>query len=130
MKLVLKYSGEVSPEGKLRIYNKSGFDKQLLSITGRKVEITVREHKKNRTLDQNAWYWACVVGIPAAHFGYTPNEMHDAYKWMFLRKEGNGPTTVGSTAPLSTSEFSEYVERCLVFCAENELTIPTPEQLG
>lgn len=115
--------------GKLRLENRLAFDMYLLSLQG-DVEIRVGKPRKPRSDDQNRWYWKCIVGIPANHFGYSSQEMHDAFKLMFLRREERGkPVTIGSTATLSTKEFSEYVERCLQWCAEQDLIIPNPDQV-
>ena len=107
------------------------FNSYVVGLEGKEVNIVISKRKKHRTNPQNSWYWACVVAIPAEHFGYTPDEMHEAFKWMFLRKhiEDNRPLTVVSTASLSTVEFSEYVEKCRQFCAEEGLYIPDPEEV-
>ena len=92
-----------------------------------KYEVMPKE-KVNRTNLQNRWYWSCVVGIPAGEIGYLPEEMHEAFKWMFLRKseDRTKPPTVRSTTTLTTQEFSEYVEKCRQWCAENGYVIPDP----
>lgn len=102
----------------------------LISLEGKDIEIVIRKRKKNRTLSQNNWYWSCVVGIAAEHFGYEPDEMHEAYKFLFLRKHVEGkPETVRSTTSLTTVEFSSYVEKCRQFCAEEEIVIPDPGEI-
>ena len=102
----------------------------LIGLEGKDIEIIIRKRKKNRTLSQNNWYWSCVVGIAAEHFGYEPDEMHEAYKFMFLRKHTEGkPETVRSTTSLSTVEFSEYVEKCRQFCSEEGIVIPDPGEI-
>lgn len=86
--------------------------------------------KVKRTQQQNKWYWACVVGIPADHFGYLPDEMHAAYKMMFLRVlGGRGPETIKSTTTLNTQEFSEYVEKCRMWAANEGIVIPDPDDV-
>lgn len=103
------------------------FNEYLIPLEGKEIEVIVRRRKKGRTNPQNAWYWSCVVGLAAEHFGYTPDEMHEAYKFMFLqRKEQDKPITVKSTTSLSTVEFTEYVEKCRQFCAEEGIVIPDP----
>ena len=83
-----------------------------------------------RTLRQNRWYWSCVVGIPAEHYGYLPEEMHEAYKWMFLRRfEEDKPNTVKSTTSLDTKEFTEYIEKCRCWAAQEGFNIPSPEEM-
>lgn len=92
-------------------------------------EMTTKE-KVNRTNLQNKYYWASVVGIPAEHFGYLPEEMHDAFKFLFLRIHEKGkPETVRSTTTLNTKEFSDYVEKCAQWCAEQGIYIPEPTEV-
>lgn len=113
----------------IKFFNEALWKKQLGQFNGRKGFITLSEERKKRTNDQNAWYWACVVGIPAALYGYYPEEMHDAYKMMFLRNHEDGkPETIKSTTALNTKEFSEYVERCRQWAAEQGFYIPEPEK--
>jgi hypothetical protein len=82
-----------------------------------------------RTKQQNKYYWVAVVGIPAKDIGYSNEEMHEAYKIMFLRMHKEGcPETVRSTTDLNTKEFTEYVEKCRMWAAENGYEIPDPEE--
>lgn len=117
-------------DGKILFSDKGMFDKYVLTLNGKEVDVIVRTHRKDRTHSQNAWYWSCVVAIPAAHFGYTADEMHDAFKFLFLLRDEEGkPVTTKSTAELSTVEFSAYVEQCRKWCAENNLFIPDPSSV-
>lgn len=111
--------------GKLLIPAHKQWEGHLATLNG-PVVVIVKKPKRSRTLNQNAYYWAAVVSLPAAHFGYTPQEIHDAFRCMFLRKEGRGPPTIGSTANLSTVEFTDYVEKCRQWCAEQNIVIPDP----
>lgn len=116
--------------GEIKTVDHARFAAYLRTLEGRVVEIIVRTPRINRTNQQNRWYWACVVGIPAEHYGYVPEEMHEAYKMMFLlRKEPGKPETTRSTALLSTKEFSEYCERCRQWAAEQGIVIPSPDEI-
>jgi len=116
--------------GKVVFHNLDLLNSYLISLENKDVEVIVRKKKKRRTNPQNAWYWACVVGIPAEHFGYLPDEMHDAFKWMFLKRECKGkPVTVRSTTSLTTTEFSEYTEKCRQWAAEEGINIPSPDEV-
>lgn len=114
--------------GKLLFSQKELLQTHILSFEGQDVDVIIRKHKKVRTQRQNRYYWIAVVGIPAKHFWYLPEEMHDCFKMMFLRKHEEGkPETVKSTTGLTTVEFNEYVEKCCQWCAENGIVIPQPE---
>jgi len=122
--------------GKVIFHNLELLNGYLISLEKKEVEVVIRKKKKHRTNPQNAYYWACVVGnpnekgSPAEHFGYTAEELHEAYKFMFLRKHAEGkPDTVRSTKDVSTVEFSAYVEQCRQFCAEEGIYIPDPNEV-
>ena len=117
------FDGEVNG-GKLTVRGK--FDEYLSALEG-PVRVTVGKRKKSRSDNQNRYYWGCVVKIAGDEFGYSSEEMHDAFKCLFLRREEPGkPMTLGSTAKMSTAEFSEYVEGCRRWCSEHGLVIPDP----
>ena len=45
--------------------------------------VEIRPHRKNRSEQQNRYYWA-IITIIAADLGLTKDEMHDEYKERFL----------------------------------------------
>lgn len=110
-------------------------DRELLiahikALEGKDIDVIIRKHRKNRTHRQNRWYWIAVVGLPAAHFGYLPEEMHDAFKLMFLRCHEDGkPETTKSTTQLTTEGFTEYIEKCRRWCAAQGIVIPDPSEV-
>ena len=115
-------------DSKILFDNKPLLEMYISSMEGKNVDIIIRPHKKDRSHNQNKYYWVAVVGIPAKHYGYLPEEMHDALKLMFLPKNEEGkPRTIRSTTTLSTVEFMEYVERCRQCAAEQGLFIPDPQ---
>jgi len=124
------YVGKVL-KGILRLNDQDRFDNFLKSLESQDVQVIVRRPRKSRTNQQNKWYWACVVGIPAEHYGYLAEEMHEAYKFMFLRKHEEGkPETVRSSTELSTKEFAEYCEQCRIWAAEQGFNIPSPDEVS
>ena len=117
--------------GKIALNDQDRFDNFLKSLEGQIVQVIVRKPKTKRTNQQNKWYWSCVVGIPAEHYGYLPEEMHEAYKFLFLRKHEEGkPETVKSTTELSTKEFAEYCEQCRIWAAQQGFNIPSPDEVS
>jgi hypothetical protein len=114
-------------KGKLILQEQDRFNAYLVSLGKQNVDIIVKTWRKPRSNQQNKWYWACVVGIPAEYYGYLPEEMHDAYKMMFLREHKKGkPETIRSTTTLSTIEFNEFTFKCQQWAAEQGLVIPNP----
>ena len=112
--------------GKLVIENPTAWREVLASWDG-PCHVVLRKQKKDRSNNQNRYYWGCVVKIAADHFGYTSQEFHDAMKLMFLKREGLGPATIGSTATMSTVEFMDFLAKVQQFCAEQNLVIPDPQ---
>lgn len=87
--------------------------------------------KKNRSLNQNAYYWACVLEIVLAglqEVGYreikTKEDTHAICKELFLKKSIPNELTGEvleihvSTTELSTVEFNEYIDRIAQWAAE------------
>ena len=113
--------------------------------------ISIRERRQNqmarqgqgnavarakRTLDQNAYYWAVLTEFQQDHGWDTPEDVHEFFKGMFLRKHYSLPNgirceTIGSTARLTTVEFGDYMDKCKYWCYHKaEWTWPAPKHLG
>lgn len=127
------FEGEVDDRGNLLVFDLDRFQRYLKnSLRGGRVRIVVSREKKVRSLDQNSYYHGVVVDLLAEHCGYTHDEMHDAIKWQFLKKEDPGKPlpTVGSTAELSTVEFEELMARIREWAAtEFGMWIPLPNEV-
>ena len=100
---------------------------------GTHVFITIEKitREKQRSLDQNAYYWGVVVKILAWEIGYTKDEMHEALKVKFLTYENvKGIPTVLSTANLNTKQFEVYLEMVRRWAAMDlGIVIPEPNQV-
>ena len=93
----------------------------------KRLEITIKKYAQKRSNQQRKFYWAVVVKMIADHCGMTPQEAHDALKWMFLKEQGEYMVTVKSTAKLTTKEFIDYIEQCNIWAAEFlGLVLPDP----
>lgn len=90
--------------------------------------VEIRE--PNRTLDQNALYWATIHDI-ADHIKidgkqYTPQVWHTYFKERFLPSRiielpyGHITEVEPSTTDLTKEEFSEFVESVIKFYNENK----------
>ena len=97
---------------------------------GTRIEATFKQYRRQRTNPQNKYYWGVVVPILANHFGYTKDEMHDALRWQFLRKQDKEPPTVRSTAELTTVEFNAYIDEIVIWAAtEFQVVVPDPGEI-
>lgn len=82
---------------------------------------------KPRSLRENNYYWGVVLQTISDQSGYTPEEVHDAMRWKFLRK-GQRFETVASTTSLSVHEFEDYLDKIRIWAAQElQLSIPLPE---
>ena len=120
-------------KGKLLLDQPQKYLIQISALNGKKVELILRKKRNPRSLRQNAFYWGVVIEILSNHFGYEPEEMHNALKFQFLRfRSDKSPdlVSVKSTTRLSTEEFNNYVNRVVIWAAqEHGIFIPDPRQV-
>ena len=111
--------------------------KQQLNISGVEAEKTasmilnVLEYKK-RSQKENNYYWGVVIEISRKFLGYSPEEMHEAFKFQFLRCGSVDLPTVKSTASkeFSTKDAENYYEQIRIFMAsEYNCIIPLPNEV-
>ena len=105
--------------------------------TGTQVDVTVKKHRKDRTSDQNRYYWGVVIPILADYFGHdNPEDMHAELKELFNPVESKirpGVMIGGTTTKMSTVEFmaaeDSYIERIARWAAmEYQIFIPPPKK--
>jgi len=102
------------------------FRDAFLFYDGSRVEVTVKPRTKNRSNQQNKYYWKVVVRLIGEHLGYSDNEMHEVLKHEFLRQDGK----VISTTDLTTQEFEEYMENVKRWAvSEFQVYIPDPNMV-
>jgi hypothetical protein len=101
---------------------------------GRKVvEIVIRKPRTQRSLDQNAYWWAVPVKILAEFCGYTENQMHYALLGECFGYEP-GPHGVPvpvkpSSADLSVEEFTHLIDWAQQWAAsELGVDVPGPDE--
>ena len=126
--------------GKIRIHNRRGFDRTLAQFKdGIQVEVTVSRLRATRSIQQNRYWWGCCVALVSEHTGYSPEEVHEMAKQMFLPRKmavcnGNGEIVGefvmgGSTRGMTTIEFGEFMERFKRWAAETlDCFIPDPDE--
>ena len=128
--------------GRLFIENRRVFDQQVALLDGRWVlEISVRRKRATRSLAANKYWWGVCVEAVSQHTGYTPEEVHEIAKQMFIPKklslaDGNGEikgefVIGGSTRTMDTKGFSEFVERFKAWAAaELDCYIPDASEVS
>jgi hypothetical protein len=134
LKPKLIYYGTVSESGYIQLPGIKMRSDAALFFRGKRIQLTLEERKKGRSGPQNRYYFGVVVPIAQAGFRdmgdiLSPDQVHEFFKWRFLKVQKNGYEYAKSTADLSTVEFSDYVEQCAKFCAEFlNIEVPLPNE--
>ena len=137
--LTFIFDGSVR-DNKLFVDKPDQFKQHLISLNGKRVQVTVEKIKHSRTNSQNSYYWGVVVKLIAQHTGHDPEQIHELLKQMFSPKwyvfwkdplsdkELAIPT---STTRLDTLAFVEYTEKCRMWANEFlGLQIPLPGEVN
>ncbi|WP_099368107.1 hypothetical protein [Sphingobacterium sp. 1.A.4] len=138
----LTYFGSVE-NGSLKIRNRNSLILDLKSLEGKDVEIKISRKKKTRSLNQNSYYWGCV--IPIVKQGLIDNGfdrsiinstsvVHEFLKSMFCPKvevvneeTGEILTLPPTTTNVSTVQMMEYFADIQQWASEKlQLIIPNP----
>ena len=99
-------------KGRLALDNPDRYLVYMAGLEGKRVELVLRKKRSKRSDQANRYYFGVVVKILGNFCGMDPDEMHSALKVKFLsdhHEDEKGLMKVGSTAKLSTDEFTQYV---------------------
>ena len=107
--IVPKFKGIVK-KGKVELDEIAKYKQHLCLLENKDVSLVVKPWEKQRSNQENRYYWGVVVKLISDHTGYTPDETHEAIKFKFLRVPSDdidldGFDTVKSTTELTTVEF-------------------------
>jgi len=124
------FNAEIGADHSLKGFPKNTFKRALMTFQpGQLVTITLSKARKDRTDNQNNYYWGVPIKMIADTLGYEKDEVHDALKAKFLAREGVLPR-IPSTTTLTTVEFNEYLERIGQWAAEFlGIVIPDPNEV-
>ncbi len=108
-----------------------------LELDGKQWEVSVKRHRKRRSLKQNRLYfkWCGEVAEHVVEYtGYETDEIHEFFKQNFLpgrRIEIEGMEAVRfTTTKLNTKEMSEYCNRIYRWAStELGLALPLPPEI-
>ena len=84
------------------LYDQRGYDLLVASLNGKEIEITLGKPSKQRSNQENRYYWGVVIKLISEHTGYTADESHDAMRIKFLRNNDGKLITLKSTTKLSS----------------------------
>ncbi|MEA3272238.1 MAG: hypothetical protein U9P90_01055 [Patescibacteria group bacterium] len=106
------------------------WDWALDCLDNKTVEITIKEWKEIRSLQQNRYLWGVVYKVISEYNGGIVEDLHNHFKYYFLRKQGRLISFI-STTDLDTKEFTDYIEKIRLFAHQKlGLHIPTPDEAG
>lgn len=145
MDVQLTYYGRVK-DGAIELPGKRFREEVARAFDGKPIEVIVRRKKKNRSPEQNRYYWGLVLNILAAQFRiWSPDVavdcsiVHEWCKDRFLPMvqdweditldvpDGKWESR-RTTTRLSTVQFMDYIALIQQWAAEYGLYIPDPEE--
>jgi hypothetical protein len=97
-------------------------------------EIKVSKIEKKRSLDQNRLYWLYLTCI-SQETGNDKNDLHEFFKrkycfWNEINMFNESLITIKSTTTLTTKQFTEYLEKIVIFASQElGITLPNPDDL-
>lgn len=134
MKPVIQHLGTVK-EWKFIPDNPSFFLDEIKKQEGKRVSVILKSYRpyKQRSIEQNSYYWGVVVQILSDEFGYKPDEIHEILKFKFLAKQYdlNGKIFTGtdSSASLDTLDMERYLSTIRGWASQEfGIFIPQPNE--
>jgi hypothetical protein len=108
------------------------FIQTLPTSAGERWEVTVKTHKKSKTLEQLRYYYGVVVPVVMEDQGLTK---HQADEW--LKNECCEPTHIEvlgkvfeirpSISKMKVNEMSSYIDDCINYLGLHGIPVPAPE---
>jgi hypothetical protein len=120
--------------------SKQAVCKEIQELPPGEWDVTIKEHKKNRSIKMNSLLWLWINLVKDWHLEhegkfYTSDQIKDGFQKLFLDME-LVETPFGSTvkpqgtSTLKVKEFAEFLEKIEMYCVtELELILPRPDDL-
>lgn len=133
------FHGKISDDGtRLELADNERHVRQnyLRRLAGKDVDVVVKVHRNQRSLDQNSWHWGVAIPIIADGLGYDKHE-HDQlhYALVDLCFGTTFDARVGREVPnvrsslTDTKTFSEFMEWEVRWAAsEHGIVVPLPNE--
>jgi len=137
MPLECQLSGRIEG-GKLRLMNEALYREVVGAWPDCAVTVTITKKHATRSSQANRYWWGVCVAHVAETTGYTPEEVHEIAKQMFLPKHlavtgKNGEllgdyVIGGTTSTLNGVEFGEFVAKFKQWALDKlGVLIPEPD---
>ena len=131
-----KFTATITDNLELSFADVQKYKQHLMNLKSKNkpVSVIIKLQSKGRSDNQNAYYWAVVIGLIAENCGYRQSweheEVHSKLKDMFLPRHGQLNIT-RSTSDLNTVEFEEYLSKIRQWASEYlSLYIPLPNEVN
>jgi hypothetical protein len=110
------------------------------SFKGDRVEVIIQKAKRKRSTPQNAYLHGVVIPMITDRIRFlgtriTQAKVKDLLKFELLKEEipisSNGEfiTTIKGTSELTTAEFKEFIDNCVIWAADTlDIQIPEPKE--
>lgn len=105
-------------------------------LAGKRVDVLLKVHREQRSLDQNAWHWGVAIPVIANALGYDKHEHDDLHYALVAKCFGTHldeklrqevPNVRSSS--LTTAQFSELMEWEVRWAAtEYGIIVPLPNE--
>ena len=106
-------------KGKVELYQPERYIVHLARLEGQNIELIVRKESRQRSGQQNRYYWGVVLAIIGETTGYDTEQIHDAMKEKFASKRlDNGLMITERTSKMDTVRFTQYIEDIKRWAAE------------
>ena len=121
-------------KGKIKVDFPDRFERYLLTLEGKRVNVQIKKFRKDRTPPQLRYYWGVCVRLISQETGYEEAEVHGILKQMFLKDVNEGGYEyVKSLSKIArqvdTVEMNEFIEKVQRWAAMKiGLYIPDPQE--
>lgn len=121
---------QADEQGGMRAEDAPALRRHLQRKAGKRLAMTLKEYREQRTSPQSRYYYGVVVALMADELGYERDEMHEALAFKFLSISGPDDPLPRrrSTADLDTGEMTTYIEQCRRLAAELGIYVPDPNE--
>jgi len=125
----VKFYGEITEVG--LVMDRIGvFSKYIESLPkGTRLEITLKKESENKTAEQLAYYFSCVVQPLADHLGYTKTECDGVLcKYLLTENPGTKKEYVKSKSDLNRAELAKFIDNAIILAAQSGVVVPPPNK--
>lgn len=131
---------QVSNAGHLPGQVRREFDDLVRAFAGKRLRLKLSTYKKQRSLNQNNYYFGVLVKRITEAFRAVGNDMDEQETHEYLKDEvgklsriavlpdGEVVKIKGSTKRLTTMEFENYLEKVRAWAASMGIILPLPNE--